>query len=412
YDPLTDGNWRFRWFAPDGSEIAVNNPGRNILPLNRGNNPPGVYRVEVENRSDPTLCPGSREVTVNYGNPFTVDIATVEPDNSCETGERQLTVNFDDPDAANLDLIYSWRLNGVEIGASRTVTVTESGSYEVRVRERNSACFSNDELPVDVSEPLNVNVIFGNTCADGSAIPLFAAVNVSDTTLSYSWFNPQGDRIPAANTRGDSLFVESDMAEGQYRVEVSSTTGCTAQGTATIRRNPQPEVELGPSRTICTQDPDPEINSVELEVGTATEIYWNTPKGEFFNTTTVIADVPGTYTVELTNQFGCVTTDSVEVVDDCHPRIVAPNAFRPGGVNNEFFVYSRYVASEDFEVKIYNRWGELIYYSTSPDFRWDGTYKGKPAPLGTYPYVINYRSSTSGDSGEILEERGGITIVR
>ena len=85
-----------------------------------------------------------------------------------------------------------------------------------------------------------------------------------------------------------------------------------------------------------------------------------------------------------------------------------------GGVNNEFFVYPKYVSTDDFEVKIYNRWGELVFQSTERDFRWDGRYNGQPAPLGTYPYVIHYKAETSNDKtgNVILEERGGITIIR
>ncbi|WPP48543.1 T9SS type B sorting domain-containing protein [Catalinimonas niigatensis] len=417
YD-LSFGVWQYRWFRPDGSEITVSNNQNPSLTLRNGTDAPGVYMVEVTNLSQPNLCPGSEEINVTFGDPFTFNIVEIEPDNSCQTGEKQLTVNFDPEDAAERDLIYNWTLNGQSVGALRTITVSESGSYELSVRERNnSACVYTDELPVEVSQPLSVTLLYGNACADGSAIPLFASVRTEGTdSLIYRWFRPDGTRIQASNPpptgAGDSLQVLSDMPEGQYRVEVETAVGgCFAEASASITRNPLPDAELGATRIICTQDPDPEVNSALLEVGFAPEIYWYTPKGDFVNTTNVVADIAGTYTVEIINEFGCSIIDSVEVVDDCRPRIVAPNAFRPGGVNNTFFVYPKYVAAEDFEVKIYNRWGELVYQSTSVDFQWDGTYKGKDAPLGTYPYVIKYKSSTD-ETGELLEQRGGVAIIR
>ncbi len=118
--------------------------------------------------------------------------------------------------------------------------------------------------------------------------------------------------------------------------------------------------------------------------------------------------------VEVTNEFGCTVVDSVEVIEDCAPRINAPNAFRPGGVNAEFFVYHKYVSTDDFNVQIYNRWGELVYQSNDRDFRWDGTYNGRQAPLGTYPYVVKFKGDTdTAETGStIRERRGGVTIIR
>jgi gliding motility-associated-like protein len=409
YNP-TVNTWDFTWTNENGNIIAQ---GRDINRVTVSNS--GVYSVEVSDPTNTALCPSTQDINVTVDQPFDINIEAVEPDNSCETGERQIRVDFIPATAADRDYIYNWTLNGNPIPeATRTITVSESGDYGVRVRERNSACFATDLEPIVVSQPLSVNIFYGNTCDDGSAIPLFASVRTQSTdTLVYRWFRPDGTRIQSSNPtgRGDSLLVLSDMPVGEYRVEVESFSGCIAEASASIVRNPLPSAELGSTYTICTQDPDPEINSVTLEVGFAPEIYWTTPKGDFVNTTDVVADVAGTYTVEVINQFGCSFIDSVEVVDDCRPRIVAPNAFRPGGVNSTFFVYTKYVAQEDFEVRIYNRWGELVYQSENPDFQWDGTYNGKEAPLGTYPFVINFRSSTS-DTGEILEERGGVTIIR
>ncbi|WP_277485226.1 gliding motility-associated C-terminal domain-containing protein [Catalinimonas alkaloidigena] len=417
YNPASGETWQFRWFRPDGTEIPVSNNQSNILTLNSGVFESGVYTAEVTNLNQPNLCPGTQEVQVNFGEPFDFDIVEIEPDNSCQTGEKQLTVNFIPEEAANRDLIYNWTLNGQSVGALRTITVTESGSYNLTVRERNnSACLYNDELPVQVSQPIAVNILYGNACADGSAIPVFASVRTDGTdSLTYRWYRPDGTRIQASNPSptgaGDSLLILSDMPEGEYRVEVETAGGCFAEAAASITRNPLPEAELGSTRTICPQDPDPEISSVLLEVGFAPEIYWTTPKGDFINTTNIVADVGGTYIVEMINEFGCSITDSVEVVEDCRPRIVVPNAFRPDGVNNTFFVYPKYVSAEDFEVKIYNRWGELVFQSDNPNFEWDGTYNGKEAPLGTYPYIIHYKSSTD-ETGGLLEERGGVTIIR
>ena len=100
----------------------------------------------------------------------------------------------------------------------------------------------------------------------------------------------------------------------------------------------------------------------------------------------------------------------------CLPEIYAPNAFSPVAQlpeNQTFKLFPTFVG--DFEIFIYNRWGELVFYSDDLDFMvnvgWDGVSDGKSLPMGTYAYVIKYRSITEPEKG-VLEKPGGVTIVR
>jgi gliding motility-associated-like protein len=115
---------------------------------------------------------------------------------------------------------------------------------------------------------------------------------------------------------------------------------------------------------------------------------------------------------------GCTQVDSVQVRSfapselDCQPKILAPNAFSPNGngENEEFYVIpNAYIG--DFEIFIYTRWGELIYYSDNVNFRWDGKYENKFVPVGTYAYVIKYTSLEEPQRGT-LAQYGSVTIVR
>jgi gliding motility-associated-like protein len=46
--------------------------------------------------------------------------------------------------------------------------------------------------------------------------------------------------------------------------------------------------------------------------------------------------------------------------------------------------------NNEFNLKIFNRWGELIWESSDPDIHWDGTYQNKTVKDGTYTYKLNY----------------------
>jgi gliding motility-associated-like protein len=110
------------------------------------------------------------------------------------------------------------------------------------------------------------------------------------------------------------------------------------------------------------------------------------------------------------------------LIEDCTPRITAPNAFRPSSnvqgngefTNRNFRVFTFFIDDADFEVFIFNRWGEMVYHTSERDFRWNGGYNnsaGQPLPTGTYTYVVRYRSSYRPEEG-IKEKRGGVVLLR
>jgi len=125
---------------------------------------------------------------------------------------------------------------------------------------------------------------------------------------------------------------------------------------------------------------------------------------------TVVGDI--TYVVFYEDDAStCSDQDTVNItalIDD--PYCLFPDAFTPNddGVNDGFGGICEDL--EFLELKIYNRWGELIYHSTdmNDDVKWDGTYKGKEAPLDVYIYVANMQFS-NGDAETIT---GNFTLIR
>jgi gliding motility-associated-like protein len=99
-----------------------------------------------------------------------------------------------------------------------------------------------------------------------------------------------------------------------------------------------------------------------------------------------------------TSSSGCVDTvfSWVDVIGYCEPQVYVPNAFTPNGdvVNDFFKVYAQGVDS--FHVTIYSRWGNVLYESDSPGFRWDGRSNGQMMPIGAYTYRINYSYTKHG----------------
>ena len=112
------------------------------------------------------------------------------------------------------------------------------------------------------------------------------------------------------------------------------------------------------------------------------------------------------YTVYGTSEYGCEESDSVfiEVIED----ITAYNVFTPNGDGiNDFFDIEHADRFPEMIVEVYSRWGDLLFSTTGYDdaSRWDGTARGKEAPVGTYYYVIIPYSGASPITGHV-------TIIR
>ncbi len=118
-----------------------------------------------------------------------------------------------------------------------------------------------------------------------------------------------------------------------------------------------------------------------------------------------------TYTITVTDEFGCSLSKEVTievqplVCDD--PLVFVPNTFTPNGDGKNDILYVRSGILKEFTLRIYNRWGELIFTTSSLEQGWDGTYKGQPCEQGVYDY---YLSGTCFNDEKILK-KGNITLI-
>ena len=105
---------------------------------------------------------------------------------------------------------------------------------------------------------------------------------------------------------------------------------------------------------------------------------------------------------------GCLDTITKPINIEEEWYVYVPNTFTPDGdrSNNDFRIST--VGIKEIEIKVYNRWGELIFEAFDPKFIWDGSYNGKIVNDGTYAYKINFLTN-SGRNKKIL---GHINIIK
>ena len=127
-------------------------------------------------------------------------------------------------------------------------------------------------------------------------------------------------------------------------------------------------------------------------------------------------DGEGTYSVTFTeNGTDCAMEDEFEVsIEDCIANcvVLAPTGFSPNAssTNDVFRVMSS--CDEGFlnyEFKVFNRWGELIYITNNPTEGWDGNYKNSEANVGVYVYIVDFVKN-----GQTKKEQltGQVTLIR
>ena len=89
-------------------------------------------------------------------------------------------------------------------------------------------------------------------------------------------------------------------------------------------------------------------------------------------------------------------------------QIFVPNVFTPNADEHNEKLVIKAVNLLDFEISIYNRWGELIFYSNDIENRWDGKFNGYTVPTGVYSYVLK----AYGKDGQAVNKQGTITILK
>ncbi|KAA5536496.1 T9SS type B sorting domain-containing protein [Taibaiella lutea] len=190
----------------------------------------------------------------------------------------------------------------------------------------------------------------------------------------------------------------------EYTVLITDAHNCMDTEKVTVRVYPAAILSLPDSINIYSGEQfhlQPESN--------ASYFTWFPPSG-LSNTNIadplVSPEVRTRYFVTAITEAGCKINDSIDVIVK-ETVLDMPNAFAPNGANNMFKPSKRGIATlRDFS--IYNRWGNKVYSTSNIDAGWDGTYNGKPQPVGVYIYTIEAVT----DSGKIFTQKGNVTLIR
>ena len=334
---------------------------------------PGTYWVNME-----TIC----ETFTDSVNFYTeeLDVWLGNDTLLCEGVELKLDARDPRP-----NVTYKWQ-DGSE---QPFYTVSKEGLYWVRM---NYECYEAvDSIVFDYMGPPVVRLADDTLLCEGQELILEGAIFGDTSHPLYTWQN------------GSHALYYRVREEGVYRLTVSDRCG-VAWDEVEVNYVPLPSVELGEDQLLC-EGKSLLLTPVCTDV--LTFKWQDLSPGNSYEVREA-----GRYDLTVSNNCG-TAYDRINVeYEDCSCSMYFPNAFTPNGdgLNSHFRAYYQ-CEILDFSMLILNRWGEKVYESHDPDFRWDGSVLPEKNNSNVFVYIAKYRAMEDGEEvNETLQ--GTVTALR
>lgn len=306
---------------------------------------------------------------------------------------------------------YQWSSNpeGSIVSASDSsliVATPPQSSYYI-LTSSNQYCEVQDSILVETSElpTILVDAIHDETC-EGRNGSVGVEVETNYPPVSLVWSN-------GYNTTENQIF---NLSAGNYHVTATDNMGCsqTLYGIEVDNITP-PEIEIVNIESVLNMNDGVVTLQVNHYYGDYTIEWFSDPNllnrlDEYTNQLSVSGLAAGDYWILITDE-ACSTLQEIHI-----PRVpggagtfYVPNSFTPtnrDGINDYFSIY--FSGEIEFQaIYIYSRWGEQVYESTDPHFKWDGSCHGKISKYTIFNYIIHYIDGT----GDPATRKGTVTVM-
>jgi len=337
----------------------------------------------MTNGTNYTVIADDGSCSSNASNAFSNSAQLQEPVASI-SGNLSYCVGSNTTLTASGGIGYAWNdASANNIGSAAAVTVTQ-GTYTVIVTGANSCTAT---ASATVTELSNLVISIGG---DLNHCPSKNTTLTASGGSSYVWSN--------GNTTADIT-----VTHGTHSV-TASDAGCTGTASAVVTQRSVSAISLGNDTTLCVD------STLVIDAGTSYVSYnWST--GD--TTQTISPKTSGAFAITATDVNGCETSKSINVTfNSCtvdENFILIPTAFSPNNDgNNDLFRFKLIGNVKFIDLRIFNRWGERIFYTTDERDFWNGTFKDVACPVGAYIYEIRVLMNGT----KTKSQTGNITLLR
>jgi gliding motility-associated-like protein len=346
---------------------------------------------------------------------------------------------------------YSWS-GGITNGVS--FTPTTSTVYTV-VGTASNGCSSSAIIPVNVGAP-SVGSVEVYLCGANASAVVNGQAYSTPGTYTQSLLNSAGCdstltiNVVGVATSAPMLVIDTPICVGEairlslspyqdfasyvWQLDGATTLGQTdstvdvtyaAPGAYLVLLTMTPPLPCNPISAFQTvnvysstaqilYNPDDTLNCA----GDSVRLFSGVNNGYTYawtNASVIISDSSAAYfyisqasqvNLQVADAHGCTDVDSVFLETQVCCEVFVPNAFSPNsdGDNDLFSPLYDGTVALDF-LRVYDRWGNMVFETSDKNMKWNGTFKGADAELGVYFYVVKYacvKTGTVTKSGDIL----------
>ncbi len=282
-----------------------------------------------------------------------------------------------------------------------------SGTYIVSITDADNCSLTDTII---ISEPaIPLSGIISKIDADCLDTNGSASITASGGTSPYSYF---------WTPSGSSAATISNLSGGLYSVTLTDQNGCSFDTSITIETTNSISVNfslsdkllswLEPTVTVLANSDSQIVNWDWTSDGAISILSQNESA-----VITYPIGTAATYIINLlvTSDNGCQGSISLPIIIEPEILIYIPNTFTPDNneLNQTFDIFISGIDLVSYNLKIFNRWGEIIWESFDVNTSWDGTYNGLLVPFGTYNWQLTYREVSGGEN---IVKTGSVNVVK
>lgn len=379
FTPNGASNVTFAWLDAQGTVIG-NDPTINVCPTEAST----VYTAQaIYTNCNGDVVTESDDITVTRVGSFSVDLGGDQE--LCDASSYEITAEVVDGNPA--DATYLWNTGET----TQSITVNTSGTYSVDVTIGTCTLISS----VDINFNERPMFDLGSNIETCFAEPIVLDATPSNYVPEDATFVWKLDDVVLTEETGASLTVEQF---GVYSVTVD-VDGCSTTDEVTILQKDDLEVTIanGDFQTCPQESHTLKATTRERNVTYQWYLNGNILTGTTNSTVDIVLDqgTMGAQTYSVTiSSAGCTGSDSIDVslyeLTNCViTQGISPNG---DGMNDSLELSWLNDRSGIVKLKIYNRYGTLVYDQRNYSNEWHGqSTKGNTLPTGTYFYVIDLK---------------------
>jgi hypothetical protein len=287
----------YNWTGPNGYTSSLQNPVVNV---------PGAYTLTVALGN----CTGTAVATVLMDTTAPdLTVSAIPIQLTCTATPAILTANTSIPNA-----IFTWGRGFLVVGDTRTISVTQPGTYKCYIINPNNGCTAEGQVEVtqNIVQPpaITVSHVGKVTCLTRAAT---ITGNGSAQGLTYRWSGPNGF---TANT-----ITTSVPRGGTYTLTATDpANGCTTSASTVVEENTTPPGELSLSTSGIITCLNKTVSITGHSSSSGVNYQWEGPNGYNSTSPSGSVSVGGIYTLTATNPGnGCISRKSTTVIENTTP---------------------------------------------------------------------------------------------